>query len=203
MGHLPLIDDPFKRLPKQWGRYATLYADPPWPERGGGKIKRGADRHYALMPVKDILALPFGAWAAHDAHLYCWVTNNFLEAGLASVKAWGFRYVTMVTWVKDRQGLGQYYRGSTEHCLFAVRGHLPYRHVRETEKRAQGQTVIYERPVLPAAFESDRQAHSVKPEQMRKFIERVSWGPYLDLFARRASLGWDVWGNEAPEGDEP
>ncbi len=26
-------------------KYKTIYADPPWPEVGGGKIKRGADRH--------------------------------------------------------------------------------------------------------------------------------------------------------------
>lgn len=31
------------------GQYKTIYIDPPWPERGGGKIKRGADRHYALI----------------------------------------------------------------------------------------------------------------------------------------------------------
>ena len=31
------------------GKYKTIYIDPPWPEHGGGKIKRGADRHYALM----------------------------------------------------------------------------------------------------------------------------------------------------------
>lgn len=27
------------------GKYRTIYIDPPWPERGGGKIKRGADKH--------------------------------------------------------------------------------------------------------------------------------------------------------------
>ena len=37
-------------------KYKTIYADPPWPEYGGGKIKRGADRHYDLMTVKDIIA---------------------------------------------------------------------------------------------------------------------------------------------------
>ena len=26
--------------------YSTVLADPPWPESGGGKVKRGADRHY-------------------------------------------------------------------------------------------------------------------------------------------------------------
>ncbi len=30
------------------------------PERGGGKSKRGADRHYKVMPVRKIKALPVG-----------------------------------------------------------------------------------------------------------------------------------------------
>ncbi len=36
------------------GPYKTIIADPPWPESGGGKVKRGADKHYGLMKVKDI-----------------------------------------------------------------------------------------------------------------------------------------------------
>lgn len=30
-------------------KYKTIYADPPWQESGGGKIKRGADKHYLLI----------------------------------------------------------------------------------------------------------------------------------------------------------
>ena len=41
-------------------KYKTIYADPPWNEIGGGKIKRGADRHYKLMKTKDIVDLPVG-----------------------------------------------------------------------------------------------------------------------------------------------
>lgn len=40
-------------------KYQTIYADPPWWETGGGKIKRGADRHYQLMKIPEIIALPF------------------------------------------------------------------------------------------------------------------------------------------------
>ena len=59
--------------------YKTIYADPPWPEQGGGKIKRGADRHYDLMSVKDIMALPVGELADPDGcHLYLWVTTHGL-----------------------------------------------------------------------------------------------------------------------------
>ena len=101
-------------------KYRTIYADPPWFERGGGKIKRGADRHYQLMKTADIAKLPIRRLIDPEGcHLYLWATNNFLADALEVVKAWGFEYVTMITWFKDRQGLGQYYRGLTEHCIFA------------------------------------------------------------------------------------
>ena len=167
-------------------RFHTLYADPPWPERGGGKIKRGADKHYPLMRVADIMALPH----AHErvlphAHCYLWVTNNYLPSGLAVLGAWGFRYVTCITWLKDRPGLGQYFRGMTEHVLFGVRGRVPYRFL-PNGRRAQGVT----------GFTAPRRRHSEKPELMRDMIERVSPGPYLELFARERAPGWFVWGNE-------
>ena len=41
-------------------KYQCIYADPPWNEQGGGKIKRGADRHYPLMKTEDIKNLPVG-----------------------------------------------------------------------------------------------------------------------------------------------
>ncbi len=163
------------------------------------------------MTVPEIVALfaTFGTWAAADAHLYTWATNNYLPAAFECIRAAGFRFVTAVTWVKDKAGLGQYYRGKTEHCLFAVRGRLPYR-IKADGKRAQGETVIYEpepaaaelpEPAdLPSAFEAPRQQHSVKPAQMRRFVECVSPGPYLEMFARRPAEGWDVWGNEIAQG---
>lgn len=181
-------------------KYRTIYADPPWSEFGGGVIKRGADRHYPLMHTRDICALQLRAperWfhnlhvyqvSEDNAHLYLWTTNNKLLDALEVVRAWGFEYKTLITWAKDRFGLGQYYRGQTEHCIFAVRGVLPYR-TQEDGKRAQGRTLI-------DGFDAPREEHSVKPELMRQWIERVSHPPYLELFARREAPGWDAWGNE-------
>jgi N6-adenosine-specific RNA methylase IME4 len=68
-------------------KYKTIYADPPWMERGGGKIKRGADRHYDLMKTKDIVALPVTDLAEDNAHLYLWTTNNFLPDALTVMAA--------------------------------------------------------------------------------------------------------------------
>lgn len=369
-----LFSDPGIAPPPQAGRYAVLYIDDPWPEKGGGKIKRGADKHYDLMSVDAIAALPFGEWAAPNAHCYMWATNNYLEDAFRIMRLRGFRYVTTCSWVKANSinvdacgvcfsyaqqavsvlqkevsdkgpqaeilqrklqresedqtyrdrfansqaarptrlelqrwifdlcerlqdststgssdgpeaertrpgasfcdgektgsnvdegrigssyqrrqirqssgkpddhdaegsfegaasrdvsgvrtcvlcgrrpstaraikfviGLGQYYRGATEHCLFGVRGRLPYR-IKPSGKRAQGETVLYAPESndadptppadLPDAFEAPRREHSRKPEEMRAFIEVVSAGPRLEIFARRPSLGWDVWGNE-------
>ena len=43
-------DNPFNTTKK----YKTVLADPPWNETGGGKIRRGADKHYSLMKTEDI-----------------------------------------------------------------------------------------------------------------------------------------------------
>lgn len=166
--------------------YKTIYADPPWMERGGGKIKRGADKHYPLMSTKDIIALPVREIADPEGcHLYLWTTNNFFPDALKVVEAWGFQHVTMITWMKNSIGLRQYYRGMTEHCIFArTRTPLPYK--LEDGKRQQGLTGFY----------APKQAHSAKPDIMRQMIERVSYGPRIELFAREQHEGWDVWGNE-------
>lgn len=111
-----------------FSEYRTILMDPPWNERGCGRIKRGADRHYPLLKPPEILAaiLGSGVWRlAADCHLYCWVTNNHVPSGIWLVEALGFRYITLLTWAKDRFGLGQYFRGQTEQLIFAVRGRLP------------------------------------------------------------------------------
>lgn len=169
-------------------KYKTIYLDPPWMERGGGKIKRGADRHYPLMKTEEIKSLPIEKIASEDGcHLYLWTTNNFLPDALECINKWGFRYITMITWVKDKIGLGQFYRGITEHCIFARKGPmLPYK-VDENGKRCQGVTGFYE----------PKKDHSRKPEKMRQMIESVSYEPRIELFARDAFEKWDRWGFDA------
>ncbi len=172
-------------------RYRTGMFDPPWWESGGGKIKRGAQRHYPLMKTKAICALPVGDLFEPDAHLYLWVTNNFLEDGFEVIKAWGFKFVTCITWgkMKDgklQRGLGQYFPGASEQLLFCKRGSLPYRIDPVSGKRAQALSLQL----------APRGRHSEKPEIFRGIIERVSEGPYLEGFARTKAPGWDSWGNE-------
>jgi len=165
-------------------RYRTVVADPPWQygnQRWGvGAIGDG----YNTMTYADICALPVRDVVAKDAHLYVWVTNaKLLDYNYADLfDAWGFKYKTLLTWRKTAcLGIGHYFRGETEHVLFGVRGTLPI----PPGKRQRN------------LFESPRGRHSAKPDAFLDLVERVSPGPYLELFARRARFGWDYWGNES------
>lgn len=190
------------RLPQ--GQFKVIVADPPWmyqknpgingPRDGANGI---AERHYPTMSNEQIAALPVRDVAADDAHLFMWVTNPYLFGGRFSsvtpadiAESWGFTYKTMLTWVKTTKtgepsggGLGWFFRGATEHVLYATRGKAkiaPHRR---------------EKNVILAPTTR----HSAKPTQLMDMVERVTEGPRLELFARASRPGWVSWGNEITE----
>ena len=190
--------------------FTTCVIDPPWNETGGGRIKRGADRHYSLMKARDMpeVITSSGVWApAEHAHLWLWVTNNRLADGLWLMEQVGFRYVTNVVWVKTADpvdvaqgplddahvaladtklqiGLGQYLRGSHELLLFGVRG------------KGQHPSVWQGARNIPSVIRARRTKHSRKPEAAFELIESVSRAPRLEMFARTPRDGWASWCNE-------
>jgi N6-adenosine-specific RNA methylase IME4 len=170
----PLAAKPPTRKPR---KYRTILADPPWDVQQKGD--RGAEKHYPLMTLDQIATLPVADLAEDDAHLWLWVTNGTFRQGYDIAEAWGFTVRSPLTWVKFRLGLGAYLRNSTEHLLFATRGHAP------VQFRSQ-----------PTWINAPVQDHSHKPEEQYALIERVSPGPYLELFARRHQPGWHAWGNQ-------
>lgn len=162
------------------GTFRTIMADPPWDIEQKGK--RGAQTHYRLMSLPRIKAIPVGDLATADAHLWLWVTNATLRAGYDVMEAWGFTARSPLTWIKPRLGLGNYLRNATEHLILGSRGDAP------VQFRAQ-----------PTWMFAPLQDHSHKPEEQYAVIERVSDGPYLELFARRrppSNADWSIWGNE-------
>jgi N6-adenosine-specific RNA methylase IME4 len=134
---------------------------------------------YPTMTLDAIKALPVGDYAAPDAHLWLWTTNAYLDASFDVLRAWGFKYLTTVTWVKPN-GLGNWFAATTQHCLFG------YRH----------KCVFPGRRYAPTHFHAAPKRHSAKPEQFYQLVEEVSAPARLELFARRHRLGYDVWGNE-------
>lgn len=169
--------------------FQTILADPPWLEQGGGKSKRGADKHYSLLKTKQIPKVmmeecPYWDQIAEIAHLYLWVTNNFLKDGLWVMEQLGFRYVTNLVWTKPSFGLGQYRRGQHEILLFGVKG----RGIALRQSRKASSWI--------GQKEIKSSQHSKKPLETYETIEEGSPGPYLELFARSERENWQSWGNE-------
>ena len=176
--------------------FKCICADPPWKLCGGKNGKGGwsktvsPDAHYHLMELDDILALPVQTLTGPDAHLWLWVPNGLLPDGLEVMRAWGFRYINNVVWNKTgAPGLGQYIRTRHEICLFGVKGKIPY---------ARG--LDGKRQQIRSTFSAPRGEHSAKPPEMRKMIEIVSPGPYVELFARKSAENWSCFGDEV-DGD--
>ncbi len=174
-------------------RFGTILADPPWQfQNRTGKMAPEHKRlsRYPTMPLEEIMALPVGALAAETAHLYLWVPNALLPEGLKVMESWGFRYKTNLVWLKTRRdggpdgrGVGFYFRNVTELVLFGVRG-------KNARTLAPGRRQVN-------FIAAGKREHSRKPDELYDIIESCSPGPYLELFARGARPGWQVWGNQA------
>lgn len=171
------IDFPASERPI--GKFRTILADPPWESNQ----QRGAGKYYNLMSLERIKAMPVNTLAAEDAHLWLWCVNATLRDGYDVAEAWGFTVRSPLTWIKFNLGMGHYLRNATEHLLFATRGKAP------VNFRAQ-----------PTWINAPTQDHSHKPEETYAIIERISKGPYLELFARRRPMtsrgDWSVWGDQ-------
>lgn len=183
------------RLPT---RYRTIVADPPWDMPSGGPYRgkarwrnrpnRPSSLPYDTLVLEDICALPVDGLAEHDAHLYLWVPNCYLEHGPRVCRAWGFRPTQTLVWAKTPRGigLGGAFTNTTEFIICARRGEVRM----NRDERQDSTWFNWKRP---------HNSHSAKPEAFLDLVERVSPGPYLEMFARRNRLGWDTWGNEALE----
>lgn len=162
------------------GLFQTIVIDPPWDWGDEGDVNQfgRAKPEYSTMPFADIKALPINKIADANCHLYLWVTNRSLPKAFALIEAWGFRYITCLTWCKPSIGMGNYFRGSTEQILFAVKGSQPLK-----------------RHDVGTYFNAPRgDKHSAKPDEFYQLVESCSYAPFIDVFGRKERDGWSVWG---------
>lgn len=175
------------------GRYKTIVADPPWPLKW--KMSPGVGtRHldYSTMSITEIAALPIREWADDACNLFLWTTNGYLPEALELVRFWRFEYRMLFTWCKPT-GMGAHPRNATEHIVLASRGPI----LQVLDRGPIVQVLDRRQPQTLNWLQAPTEGHSVKPDVFNDIIERISPGPYLELFARRQRLGWDTWGNEA------
>ena len=154
----------------------------------------GVNAHYQTMTKQDIMNLDVQAVTDENAILFMWVTFPNLQQGLDTIKAWGFKYKTLgFSWIKTNKkngkpffGIGWYTKSNCEVCSIGVKGKPP--------KASNSVSSVLIEPL---------DGHSKKPDEARKrIVEFCGDLPRLEMFAREAPEGWDVFGNEAPNSIE-
>ena len=153
----------------------------------------------AVMGIVVSIPLAMLLWAVAKAlHRYSRIDRNKMSNrtafvaedinGLEVIKAWGFTYKTVAfVWVKQNKkkeslfwGMGYWTRSNAELCILATKG---------APKRVDAgvhQVVM-----------SHIEEHSRKPAEVHQRINRLMGSvPKIELFARRKTDGFDVWGNE-------
>lgn len=161
--------------------YQVIYADPPWRYEHCKTNNRKIENHYQTMTLDDIKSLKVPA-DPKGCVLYMWTTAPKVEEALSVMKAWGFSYRSQAIWDKKRIGMGYWFRIQHEILLVGVKGKM--------SPPGPSQRI-------PSIVEEVRGKHSAKPTKVREYIEK--WYPdakKLEMFARIAPEGWDVWGNE-------
>ena len=162
--------------------YRVIYADPPWSynDKQNVEVLGGAEKHYLTMPLQDICDLPVPS--ADNAVLFIWVTSPLLEDVFKVIKAWGFKYKSSFVWDKVAHNMGHYNSVRHEFLLIATKGSC----TPDVQK-------LYD-----SVVSIERTEHSRKPKEFRDMIDTLyPYGDRLELFAREAPKGWDVWGNMA------
>jgi N6-adenosine-specific RNA methylase IME4 len=169
-----------KPVPSPTGTFNVIVIDPPWRyhKRTEDTTHRGRSQ-YPDMSITDIEDLPISERAAENCILWLWTTNAFMHEAYHCLEIWKFIPKTILTWAKDRMGLGDWLRGQTEHCILAIRG--------KPIVTLTNQATLLDGPV---------REHSRKPEEFYELVEQLCHGSKLDMFAREQREGWVSWGAE-------
>ena len=186
----------YPKLPNK--KFDIIYADPPWHYNGKLQYDKTSknkekinlskkifistsDFKYPTLKISDLIKIPVAKIAKEDCLLFMWATNPHLAQAIELGKAWGFEYKTVAfVWDKMNHNPGQYTLSNCELCLVFKRGRIP---------KPRGARNIQQ------LIRSSRKKHSEKPEEAIRRIEKMFPNQKrIELFARKKTRGWAVWG---------
>lgn len=176
------------RFPR--GKFAVVYADPPWSYDNSG-FEQSAASHYPTLTTDEICEFRdarkkrVGDICAPGTVLFMWATSPLLDEAFKVMSAWGFQHKASMVWHKDRApGIGWWVQTYHELLLIGARSATP-----QPEKKH------------PSVVKAPVGEHSGKPMVFGDLIEEMFPGPldgshYIELFCRTPRPGWAVFGNE-------
>jgi len=162
------------KLPE--GKFEVIVVDPPWdyktPYDPDGF--RGITP-YPTMSIEELkkVELP----STDDCVLWLWTTHRFMRHSFEILDKWGFEEKAILTWVKNKMGIGKWLRSKSEFCIMAVKGKPLINLTNQT-------TVLL----------ADVKEHSKKPDEFYKMVDELCIGRKLDYFSRQEREGWEIYG---------
>jgi N6-adenosine-specific RNA methylase IME4 len=178
--------------------FDIIYADPPWDYNGKMQFDKsgmtaeniGFSRNifissaafkYPTLKLDELMKIPVSEIAKADCLLFMWTSSPHLAQALKLGEAWGFDYRTVAfVWDKMNHNPGQYTLSNCELCLVFKRGRIP---------KPRGARNIQQ------LVRSPRREHSEKPLEVLHAIRKMfPTQERIELFARRHTEGWSVWG---------
>ena len=172
------INDGAVALPE--GVFEVICIDPPWPYGNADSYNANGFRGtcpYPEMSLEELASIDLPA--ADDCILWLWTTHRFMRHAFELLDAWGFEEKVILTWAKDRMGIGRWLRSQSEFCIMAVRG--------QPRANLTNQTTIIQGPM---------RQHSRKPDEFYQMVEALCIGRRLDYFSREKRPGWEQFGDE-------
>lgn len=173
-------------------KYSIIYSDPPW-KFGSRACRSGRYKNldYKTMTVKEIAALNIKSMVEHDAALFLWAPSAFIIPAGQVITAWGFKYIRVDSvWEKltakgkKHKVAGAWGMNEAEFLLMGTRGSICNKQLCKRNL----ETIVSEK--YPGR-------HSKKPDIFRDRIDyRFGNLQKIELFARKKTPGWDVWGDE-------
>jgi N6-adenosine-specific RNA methylase IME4 len=169
--------------------FQVIVADPPWAFGdalpGAG---RGASKHYSCLGKAELerFSLPP---TAEDALLFLWKVAAMPQEALDVCRAWGFRPVSEIVWVKRTVtgkrwfGMGRFVRAEHEACIVATKG--------------RGIDLIRSHSIR-STFEAPAGVHSAKPSQFFELVRQLV-APNIrmaELYTRAQHPGFVAFGDQ-------
>lgn len=174
------------------GHFKVIMADPPWKMSLGTKSR---PQHYERMTIAEIKAMDVRRITdPAGARCFLWITAPLLDRAPEILKAWGFRFCSVRTWVKlnPRENGLFFFRDSLARGTgYEVAGNAEFLIIGKSGKPQSIKGNPWSSVVI-----DPRREHSRKPDIIRDEIAARLDGPRLELFARSSAPGWEVAGNE-------
>ncbi|MCP4604523.1 MAG: hypothetical protein GY847_29045 [Proteobacteria bacterium] len=164
-------------MPK--GLFNVISIDPPWPYETSAYDSSGFRGVITYPPMSIEQLEKMKIPAADDCIMWLWTTNFFMRQAYQLLSVWGFQEKTILTWAKNKMGIGRWLRSKTEHCILAVKG--------KPVVNLTNQTTILEAP---------SREHSRKPDEFYDMVDRLCVGRKIDIFSREKRDNWEQYGND-------